>query len=140
LDPIDNSVYYNSSYGVTAPSHVDGYTSITAPPASYQAYYPPATGTGQSDSMAQVTVKVPANAKVWFDDTPTTSTGSTREFESPPLTPGQQYSYAIRASWNQDGHEVTQTKQVEVTAGSHVNVDFAASPKAAAQASAASKS
>ena len=76
------------------------------------------------DTTAHVTVRVPADAVIWLDDTKMTSTGSTREYQSPPLTPGSRYTYDIRARWNENGHEVTQRQQVEFTAGSRVNVHF----------------
>jgi uncharacterized protein (TIGR03000 family) len=130
-----NSGYYGLYAGGTP--YPDGYA---APAASYQTYSLPgagqsdlianaATALGQPDAIAHVTVKVPNGARVWFDDTATESTGSTRQFDSPPLTPGQRYSYAIRARWNENGHEVTQTQQVDVSAGAHVNVNFPVPPK-----------
>ena len=76
---------------------------------------------------------VPAGAQVWFDGTATTSTGSVREFDSPPLTPGNRYSYEIQARWNENGQEVSQTQQVVVTAGAHVDVKFPAPPKTTAE-------
>ena len=135
-----NSGYYGLYAGGT-PSYPDGYT---APAASYQTYSLPGagqsdvianalTGTGQPDTIAHVIVKVPNGARVWFDDTPTKSTGSTREFDSPPLTPGQRYGYAIRARWNENGQDVTQTQQVDVSAGAHVNVSFPLPPKTAGE-------
>jgi uncharacterized protein (TIGR03000 family) len=104
---------------------------VTAPATSTQAYYPPVTATNQPDRIAHITVQVPADARVWFDDTATTSMGATRQFTSPPLTPGQRYSYEIRARWNENGKEVTQTQKVEVTAGAQVQVAFPTSPKTA---------
>ncbi len=114
-------------YGYVAP-YYDG-------DGSYQTFYPPATATDQSDTSAHLTVNVPADARVWFDDTPTTSTGSVRQFDSPPLTPGSRYSYEVRASWHENGREVTQTQKVAVTAGAHVRVDFPVPPGTAEQAS-----
>ena len=67
---------------------------------------------------------MPRNARVWFDGVLTTSTGSVREYQSPPVTPGQRYTYQIQARWNDNGQERTQTQQVEVTAGAHVNLRF----------------
>jgi uncharacterized protein (TIGR03000 family) len=95
---------------------------------------PVSTSPSQADDTAHVTVNLPAGARLWVDDTPTTSTGQVREFDSPPLTPGHRYAYDFKASWNENGHEVTQTKKVEITAGAHVNVSFPRSPKATAQA------
>ena len=113
---------YSGSYGDVAPSYPDDYGSVTPPAGSYQSFYPPATA--EPEPSAAITVTVPAVARVWFGGTLTTSTGPIREFYSPPLTPGSKYTYAIRASWNENGQEVTQTQQVRVTAGAHANVSF----------------
>jgi uncharacterized protein (TIGR03000 family) len=115
---------YGSAYTDVAPSYLDGTASVTPPASAYQSYYPATTGTSQPDNIAQVTVNVPPDAKVWFDDTLTTSAGAVRQFDSPPLTPGAWYSYDVKASWNENGHEVTQAQRVDVTAGGHVNVRF----------------
>jgi uncharacterized protein (TIGR03000 family) len=93
----------------------------------------------QADTAAHVTVNVPAGARLWFDDTPTTSTGSVREFASPPLTPGARYTDDIKATWNENGREVTQTRKVDVTAGGHINVNFPVAPTSVRQASAATR-
>jgi len=79
---------------------------------------------GPPDNIATLTVKVPVDAEVWFDGTKTTSTGPVREFQSPALTPGQKYSYQVRARWQENGHAVTQTRNVGVNAGAHIEVEF----------------
>ena len=56
-------------------------------------------GQAAPSNTATIQVSVPADAKVWFDDSPTEQTGSERSFESPPLTPGKTYSYMITAQW-----------------------------------------
>ncbi len=71
-----------------------------------------------------VTLSVPAGARVSFGGTPTTSTGSVPEYVSPALTPGKQYTYEVEARWSDNGQEVTQTQQVGVSAGAHVNVNI----------------
>jgi uncharacterized protein (TIGR03000 family) len=112
---------YSGSYGGVIPDSVGG-----IPPAgNYQSLYPPAT---QADTIAHVTVRVPADARVWIQNTPTTSTGPVREFVSPPLTPGGQYTYDVRATWNENGHEVTQSQQVGIAAGASVEVVFPVKP------------
>jgi uncharacterized protein (TIGR03000 family) len=129
--------YDTGTYGYDggiAPYYPDDYTAVTPPDAGYPAYSPLATGTDQPDTIAHVSVKVPADAQVWFDDTQTTSTGPVRQFDSPPLSPGSQYSYEIRARWNDNGHEVTQTQHIGVTAGAHVNVSFPVASKTGDQA------
>jgi uncharacterized protein (TIGR03000 family) len=127
---------YADGYADVAPTYPDD-TSVTAPAAGYQSYSLPATTLDQPDGIAHVTVNVPLDAQVWFDDTPTTSTGAVRQYDTPPLTPGTHYAYSVRARWNEHGHEVTQTQRVEVMVGAHVNVRFPAPAKTASQAPAA---
>jgi uncharacterized protein (TIGR03000 family) len=52
---------------------------------------------------------------------------------TPPLTPGGRYGYDIKASWKENGHEVTQTQYIEVTAGAHINVTFPTTAQTAAK-------
>ncbi len=85
------------------------------------------------DTMAHVTVRVPAEAEIWVEGIKTTSTGPVREFESPPLTPGSPYTYDIKVTWKQNGHEVTQTQRFDVTAGAHINLAFPLPPKTEAK-------
>jgi uncharacterized protein (TIGR03000 family) len=84
----------------------------------------PSDSTRATDARARITLSVPAAARVWFDGTPTTATGSVREFSTPPLRPDARYAYVVQARWNENGREVTQTLQVEVLAGAHVTVTF----------------
>jgi uncharacterized protein (TIGR03000 family) len=133
----------SATYGAVAPSYSYGSTASSAAANSDEGFLPPVVtpevASAQTDNTAHVTVNVPAGAEVWFGGTETTSTGPVREFRSPALTPGSRYTYEIQARWHENGHEVTQTKQVEVTAGTHVNVDFPLSPKTVGQASTAPK-
>ena len=113
------------------PTYDSGYSPLYygdttyGPPSSdtYQTYYPPPAIAIPSDTSAHISVTVPAGAEIWFDGTATTTTGKVRQFNSPPLTPGN-HSYEIRARWSEDGHDVTQSQRVEVTPGAHVNVGF----------------
>jgi uncharacterized protein (TIGR03000 family) len=89
----------------------------------------PGTASTPADSTVHVTVRVPANAKLWFDGSTTTSTGAVREFQSPRLTPGR-YTYEIRARWTENGRAVTQTQNVTVSPGAHTTVDFPVRPGA----------
>ena len=67
---------------------------------------------------------VPANAKLWVDDLPTTQTGTAREFVTPPsLEPGKTYRYTIRAQWEENGQPVTRERTVEFQAGKSIIVD-----------------
>jgi len=66
-----------------------------------------------------VTVQVPADAEVWFNEVKTQQTGTTRRFVSPPLAPGN-YRYDIRASWGSR----SETRQVTVHPGDDISVQF----------------
>jgi uncharacterized protein (TIGR03000 family) len=110
-EPGSESVYnsgYSSFYYSGAPSSVDG-----------------------ADTRAHITVNLPAGAKLWVNNTPMSSTGPIREFVSPALTPGSQYTYEVKASWSESGREVTQTQTVGVTAGAQVSVQFPIPPETA---------
>jgi uncharacterized protein (TIGR03000 family) len=130
------SSYYGSG-GDEAPSYDNESAPVTPPAAGYESSYPPAAA--QTDATAHVTAYVPADARLWFDGKLTTSTGPIRDFRSPPLTPGHQYTYDVKATWNENGHEVTQTQKVEVTAGSEVTADFPAPTKTTRPAPAVKK-
>jgi uncharacterized protein (TIGR03000 family) len=77
-----------------------------------------------ADGRARVEVLVPADAEVWFNGDPTTQRGAQRHFTSPPLTPGRDYQYEIRARWTEDGRTVDQTRTIVVHANARVGVDF----------------
>jgi uncharacterized protein (TIGR03000 family) len=127
----DYSGALDNGYGVTTePAYTDsvvGATAEVAPGASYQFYPAPSSGT-----TAQITVKVPPDAQVWFDGTLMTATGPVRNYQSPPLPAGR-YQYEVRARWNENGREVTQTQHIGVTPGALVEVDFPVQSGADAQ-------
>jgi uncharacterized protein (TIGR03000 family) len=89
---------------------------------------PPPAARKPADARAYVTLMVPEGAEVWFEGKKTTATGIVREFRSPPLDPGYQYSYDVRVRWRQKGEDMTQTRQVIVTAGADVVLDFLQPP------------
>jgi uncharacterized protein (TIGR03000 family) len=129
--------YYDAPYYDTYPYPADSGTPLAKAPAAagpridpevaarafaaYRAYLQSAPA---ADEPARVSVLVPADAKVWFDDKPTRQSGTVREFETAPLTPGHEYTYHIRAQWREGDRDVTQTRQVDIRANSAVTVDF----------------
>jgi len=122
--------YRNYPYAATS---ADYYSGIPAygfmPPAdySYGAYSQSAP-----DNTAHLRLVVPPDARVWFGNSATQQAGTTRQFQSPQLTPGKDYTYDVKAQWTENGKEVTQTRRVDVSANSNVTVDFTR-PVAAAQ-------
>ena len=117
----DTDLGYPDSYGGVAPSYPSGY--LTLEPASTVS---PAIAS-QADLTVHLTVSVPADAELWVDGSKTTSTGSVREFQSPPLRPGQ-FAYEVRAHWTENGRNITQTQKVAVSPGAHIAVNFSIGP------------
>jgi uncharacterized protein (TIGR03000 family) len=79
-------------------------------------------------------VTVPEGAQIRVDNTPTTSTGAVRQFDSPPLTPGRHYTYSVHARGDDNGHKVDQSQSVEFAAGDRVYVRFPVAPGTTAKA------
>lgn len=75
-------------------------------------------------TSALLSVKVPADAKVFVNDRPTTSTGIDREFVSRDLQVGARYNYKVRAEFERDGKPVIESKSVQLAAGQTANIDF----------------
>jgi uncharacterized protein (TIGR03000 family) len=75
-------------------------------------------------SSATLLVSLPADAKLFVDDQPTTSTTARRVFQSPSLEPGNTYSYSLRAEMQREGRKYQQVKNVDVRAGQKAAVRF----------------
>jgi uncharacterized protein (TIGR03000 family) len=112
-----------TAYYYSAPTFTPTGTVMGGPSRYTSYYYAPPLGS-PFDKAASVSVTVPADAKIWIDGSPTTSVGTQRRFESPPFTPGREYTYEFQVSWKQDGRDVTQKRQVRVRAGDVVNLTF----------------
>jgi uncharacterized protein (TIGR03000 family) len=81
---------------------------------------------------ADVNVRLPADAKLYFEGIPMEQTGPERHFVTPPLTPGRNYQYDVRAVWTDNqGREVVQDRKVPVHAGDRLTIDFLAPPPSA---------
>jgi uncharacterized protein (TIGR03000 family) len=73
---------------------------------------------------AEIRVRVPEGAELWFNGAKTQQDGAVRRFESPPLEPGMRYAYNVKARWTEGGKEVEKTLHVPVTAGARTTVEF----------------
>jgi uncharacterized protein (TIGR03000 family) len=93
---------------------------------------PPDEATGL-DASASLIVSVPADAKVFVNDRPTTSTGTERHYMSNGLKAGRTYSYTIRAEVVRDGQTITETKAVKLAAGRRADLAFALAAPAETQ-------
>ena len=97
---------YLDSYGEVAPSYSSDSQALE--PALTES---PDTASTEADSTAHVTVRVPADAKVWFEETKPSSPGSLRELylisdsddyrtrtslQLPATAPGRQVQHLVR--------------------------------------------
>jgi len=123
--------YSRYNYGYGAPYYYGSY--YYGPPESYTPappVPPPDMATGASEeyldpNVANLEVRLPANAELWVLGQTTAPTGEVRHFFSPPLKPGQTYTYDFRARWTDaNGKAVEQTRKVDVKAGAWIGVDF----------------
>jgi uncharacterized protein (TIGR03000 family) len=73
---------------------------------------------------ARITVRVPADAVVWFDGVPTRQSGPWRRLVTPPLEPGRKYRYEVRARWGEGGQAVERQRRLSFRAGDNLTVDF----------------
>jgi uncharacterized protein (TIGR03000 family) len=91
-------------------------------PAYYDYYTPPAqqirTGIGK------VTVRVPKDATVRFNDLDSPVGVPKRWFETPTLRGNQEFPVTIRAEWTEDGRKVERTRAVDLHIDENVNIDL----------------
>jgi uncharacterized protein (TIGR03000 family) len=81
-----------------------------------------------ANTTARIDVRVPASdAQLNFDNHPTSPSGLTREFVTPPLIIGSNYVYNVRVSWMDNGVRRTRDKNVFVRAGDRLLVDLSSS-------------
>jgi uncharacterized protein (TIGR03000 family) len=73
---------------------------------------------------ASIRVKVPADALVFVNDRPTTSTGEDRNYVSRGLATGRTYAYKLRIEYAVDGEPIVENKLVRLQAGDAVELSF----------------
>jgi len=121
---------YNTwAYG-TYPAYSYRYT-YQAPSSTYTSAYPadvsssmPAPNDG---TRVFARVKTPAaDAKLWIEGQEINTSGLMRRFFSPPLDPGQSYTYTFRAEWTENGAKKDETRTARVHPGDRITVDFTA--------------
>jgi uncharacterized protein (TIGR03000 family) len=101
-DPGNYNAYV---YGGLLPPYVNSSTGAPQPPY-------------QSGTYARVTVNAPASAEVWLNDTKLISTGTVREYLSPPLQPGNQYTYQIHRRCSRVTSTATRSEPAGMRMGS----------------------
>ena len=73
---------------------------------------------------AEVSISLPATAKLIISGSPVAGTGAVRSFLTPPLVPNQEYGYEMTVEEKKDGTILTATKKVTVRSGERVEVKF----------------
>lgn len=115
-----------------------GYPYRTMPPAKQPEKVKPPKGNGGEEQIqppnredlpppetsARLTIDVPADATVFIDEQPTTTTSSQRTFATPALEKGFRYYYTVRAEVIRNGAVFTGTQRVAFGAGDQVRVNF----------------
>jgi uncharacterized protein (TIGR03000 family) len=72
----------------------------------------------------QITVRLPADAKLFVDDLACPLTSATRTFETPPLEAGRAYTYTFKAEVTRNGKVLTTTQRLRFDAGKPLEVDL----------------
>jgi uncharacterized protein (TIGR03000 family) len=118
---------YENQYGTTGSQYGSTGFYSGAYPSGYQSFY---SSTGTNNQMrlnneVLLHVSVPrSDARVWVENQATQQMGTNRMFVSPPLEKRQRYHYTIRATWMENGKEVSREKKVDVEPGREFTVNF----------------
>jgi uncharacterized protein (TIGR03000 family) len=136
LPPDPNNIPYTNPYA-PAPSQMPGYEGGSSPyvPAASNRYAPrpnpyapsyDGTMPAPKDNRAVIQIRLPSSAAdVWVDDQKMKDKlAASRVFVSPPLEPGHDYVYTIKAHWVHLDDNVTQERAVVVNANKISTVDF----------------
>jgi uncharacterized protein (TIGR03000 family) len=82
----------------------------------------------EGKDSAKITVKLPADARLFVDGTLCPLTSEMRSFTTPELVAGQRYYYTLKAEVVRGGETRAARKRVIVEAGKDVAVEFTAFP------------
>jgi uncharacterized protein (TIGR03000 family) len=69
-------------------------------------------------------IRVPSSAEVFVGGEKLTSTGPTRRFTSSGLTAGQTYEYKVKATWTENGKQMSKERTVQAQPGQRTTVDM----------------
>jgi len=109
---------YNASAGTTQPA------ADTEQGVRRSFYTAPGTPGSLRAMPVYIDVVVPPSAEITFDGKKTAQTGPSRSFFSLPLTPGQTFTYEIKAMWVEDGQPKTSSRKLDVRSGERLLVDL----------------
>jgi uncharacterized protein (TIGR03000 family) len=100
----------------------------------------PTTSLSAATAVAEVDLVVPADSRLWVQDIQMQQqTGTVRLFVSPALPTGREFRYRVRATYQDQGREMTTTRMLTVRAGERLQVDLLTLPAAAESSLAAQR-
>lgn len=73
--------------------------------------------------IAVIVVRLPAEAELFIGGMKSTQRSAVREFDTPPLTPGQYFSYPLKAVWKDGAKVVKREATIIVQAGKTTKVN-----------------
>jgi uncharacterized protein (TIGR03000 family) len=76
------------------------------------------------NTPARITVRLPADARLYVDNVLCPLTSETRTFDTPRLEAGRAYYYNLRTETERSGRTQVDTRRVLVEAGRDVTVEF----------------
>ena len=83
--------------------------------------------TGSSSAVASnqvaLDIRVPSSAEVFVGGEKLNTTGTNRRFTSSGLVAGQTYEYKVKATWTEDGKQMSKEKTVSAMPGQRTTVD-----------------
>jgi uncharacterized protein (TIGR03000 family) len=74
--------------------------------------------------QSQLNIRLPENAHLWVEGKEISKPGTAYQLTSPPLDSGYNYTYHLKAQWNEGNAQMTRTRAVHIRAGQQVNVDL----------------
>jgi uncharacterized protein (TIGR03000 family) len=97
----------------------------TAYTGAYRKTLPARSATGSAPAhRAMLSVQAPSDAKVWVQGEEVQQTDGNRIVASPPLRPGEDYSYTVTAQWKVNGKTMEQSQKISVRAGERSGLLF----------------
>jgi uncharacterized protein (TIGR03000 family) len=113
--------------GYNEPSRQPSTPGPAQPPQKYQVrvYTQMEKTSGDEANMVQLVGHLPTDADIWFEGNDMGRKDQMmREFISPPLTPGRNYTYDVKVNWAEEGRRVEQSFKVPVQAGDVLCLDL----------------
>ena len=118
--------YSGWGYGGYGAMPSGAYSSVAGNTAAPQ----PNTTSQPNPTIMWLTVNVPADAKVFINDRPTTSTGEYRQYFSTGLQLAIVYPYRVRAEFMRDGKPVSEERAFRIAGGQTASLNFNGPPGA----------